>query len=63
MASKPLSVFKEPGRRRHRRWRPGLYGLSVFLFAVLALVGLIAVVLLVLGLLNVHAVTQHFNVH
>ncbi len=62
MASKPLSVFKEPGRRRHRQ-PPTFYGMASFILVVLALVGLVAVVLLVLGLLNVHWVTQHFSVH
>jgi hypothetical protein len=63
MASKPLSVFKEPGRRRHRQWRHGLYGLAPFLVVALALVGLVAVALLILGVLDVHAVTRHFSVH
>lgn len=62
MASKPLSVFKEPGRRRHRQ-PPTFYGMASFILVVLALVGLVAVVFLVLGLLNVHWVTQHFSVH
>ena len=35
---------------------------SVHIIA-LAIVGLVALVLLVLGLLDVHAVTQHFNIH
>jgi hypothetical protein len=34
-----------------------------FILVVLALIGLVAVVLLVLGLLNVHWVTQHFSIH
>jgi hypothetical protein len=63
MASKPLSLFIEPGRRRHRQWRPALYGFALFLVVALALVGLVALVLLVLGLLDVGAVTRHFNVH
>ena len=63
MASKPLSVFKEPGRRRHRQWSHGLYRLALVLVAVLAVVGLVAVALLVLGLLDVNAVTRHFRVH
>jgi hypothetical protein len=63
MASKPFSVFKEPGRRRHRQWRHGLYGFAPFLVVALALVGFVAVVLLVLGLLDVHAVTRHFSIH
>lgn len=63
MTSKPLSVFKEPGRRRHRQWRPALHGFALFLVVALAFVGLLAVVLLVLGLLDVGAVTRHFSVH
>ncbi len=63
MASKPLSVFKEPGRRRHRHWRPALHGFALFLVIALAIVGLVALVLLVLGLLDVSAVTRHFNIH
>jgi hypothetical protein len=30
---------------------------------VFGLIGVIAIVLLVLGLLDVHAVTQHFRIH
>lgn len=62
MASKPLSVFKEPGRRRHRQL-PTFYVMASFTLIVLALVGLVAVGILVLGLLNVHWVTHHFSVH
>ena len=63
MASKPLSVFKEPGRRRHRQWGPAVHGFALFLVTALAIVGLVALVLLVLGLLDVGAVTRHFNFH
>ncbi len=63
MATKPLSVFKEPGRRRHRYWRPALHRLALFLVLALAIVGALALVLLILGLLDVGAVTRHFNVH
>jgi hypothetical protein len=63
MASKPLSVFNEPGRRRHRQWRPALHSFALFLVLALAIVGLLALVLLVLGLLDVGAVTRHFNIH
>jgi hypothetical protein len=63
MASKPLSVFNEPGRRRHRHWRPALHSVALFLVLALAIVGLLALVLLVLGLLDVNAVTRHFNIH
>jgi hypothetical protein len=37
--------------------------MASFTLVVLALIGLAAVVLLVLGLLNVHWVTQHFSIH
>lgn len=57
-----LSVFTEPGRRRHHR-RPTYYGAALFVFVTFALVGLVALVLLVLGLLNVHEVTEHFSIH
>jgi hypothetical protein len=51
MASKPLSVFKSLGGAPPRQWRHGLYGFALFLGVSLALVGLVAVVLLVPGLL------------
>lgn len=58
-----LTVFTEPrGRRRHHH-RPTSYGAAAFMLGVLALVGFVAVVLLVLGLLNVHGVTEHFRIH
>jgi hypothetical protein len=63
MASKPLSLFKEPGRRRHRQWRPALHSFAPFLVLAPAIVGLLALVLLVLGLLDVGPVTRHFSVH
>ena len=63
MASKPLSVFTEPGRRRHQRWTPATHGLGPFIIIALAIVGLVALVLLVLGLLDVDAVTRHFSIH
>jgi hypothetical protein len=63
MASKPLSVFNEPGRRRRRLRRPALHSFVLVLVLALAIVGLLAVVVLVLGLLDVGAVTRHFNVH
>jgi hypothetical protein len=63
MASKRLSVFNEPGRRRHRRWRPALHSVGLFVVLALAIVGLLALLLLVLGLLDVGAVTRHFDIH
>jgi hypothetical protein len=63
MASKPLSVFQEPGRHRHQQRRHGLHRFAPFLVVALALVGLAAITLLVLGLLDVHAITRHFSIH
>lgn len=63
MARKPRSVFIEPGRGRHRSPSSGFYGFVFFIVGTLALIGFIAVVLLILGLLNVHGVTEHFRVH
>ena len=40
-----------------------MHGFALFLVTSLAIVGLVALVLLVLGLLDVGAVTRHFNVH
>jgi hypothetical protein len=63
MATKPLPGYAKPGRlaRRTRRFTP--YRLGLFLLIVCALIGAIAVALLVLGLLNVHAVTDHFRIY
>ena len=36
---------------------------AVFVLCLLALVGLVAIVLLILGLGHVHGVTEHFRVH
>jgi len=63
MAPKPRSVFREPARRRRRSPSPSFYGFLFFVVGTLALIGFIAVVLLVLGLLNVHGVTEHFSIH
>jgi hypothetical protein len=60
---KRLSVFTEPRGRRRHHWRPTAYGAALVALGVLALVGFLAVVLLVLGLLNVHGVTEHFSIH
>jgi len=63
MATKPLPGYATPGRlaRRTRGFTP--YGLGLFLLVVCALIGVIAIALLVLGLLNVRAVTDHFRIH
>ena len=63
MATNPLSVFAKPGRERppERHFAP--YRVARFILVVLAITGVIAIVLLVLGLLSVHVVTNHFRIH
>jgi hypothetical protein len=62
MATKSLPAYATPGRlpRRPRHLAP--YRIARFVLISLALVGMVAIVLLVLGLLNVHAVTNHFRI-
>jgi len=63
MATKPLQGYAKPGRlsRRPRHFAP--YRFAQFILIVLALIGALAIALLVLGLLGVHDVTEHFRVH
>ena len=63
MATKPLPGYAKPGRLARHTPRFTPYRLGLFLLIVCALVGVIAIVLLVLGLFNVHAVTAHFRIH
>ncbi len=63
MATKPLPRYLRPGRLPHRPRQFMLYRIGRFGLAALALVGALAIVLLVLGLLGVHAVTEHFRIH
>jgi hypothetical protein len=63
MATKPLSVFTTPGRLPYRQRHFAAYRIRAFAVVVFALIGVIAIVLLVLGLLNVHVVTEHFRIH
>jgi hypothetical protein len=63
MATKPLPAPAKPGRlpRRPRHFAP--YRIARSILIVFALIGVVAIALLVLGLLHVHAVTSHFRVH
>jgi hypothetical protein len=63
MAAEPPSANAERGRlpRRPRHFAP--YRIARFILVVLALVGVAALALLVLGLLDVHVVTDHFRIH
>ena len=61
--TKPLPAYARPGRlpRRPQHFAP--HQIARFILTVLALIGTVAIALLVLGLLNVHAVTNHFRIH
>jgi hypothetical protein len=61
--TKPLPAYARPGRlpRRSRHFAP--YQIARSILIVLALIGAVAIALLVLGLLNVHAVKNHFRIH
>jgi uncharacterized RDD family membrane protein YckC len=61
--TEPLPAYARPGRlpRRPQRFAP--YRIARFILIVLALIGTVAIALPVLGLLNVHAVTNPFPIH
>jgi hypothetical protein len=61
--TKPLRAYASPARlpRRAQHFVP--YQIARFILIVLALIGAVAIALLVLGLLTVHAVTNHFRIH
>ena len=61
--TKPVPAYAQPGRlpRRPRHFAP--YRIARFILIALALIGTVAIALLVLGLLNVHGVTNHFRIH
>jgi hypothetical protein len=60
MATEPPSKHgRQPRRPRH--FAP--YRFARFVLVVLALIGAAALALLVLGLLNVEVVTDHFHIH
>ena len=63
MATKPLPRYLRPGRLPRRPRQLMLYRVGRFGLAALALVGALAIALLVLGLVGVHAVTGHFRIH
>jgi hypothetical protein len=63
MATKSLPAYATPGRlpRRPRHFAP--YGIARLILIVLALIGTVGIAVLVLRLLNVHAVSNHFGTH
>ena len=63
MATEPPPEPAKRGRRPRRPRHFAPYRLARFILVVLALIGVVAIALLVLGLLNVEVVTDHFSVH
>ena len=61
--TKPLPTYARPGRLPRRPDRFAPYRIARFILIVLALTGTVTIALLILGLLNVHAVTNHFRIH
>jgi hypothetical protein len=62
MATKPLPGYVSRGRLPRRRRQLVVYRVARFALVILAVVGALAIALLVLGLLGLHAVTQHFRI-
>ena len=63
MSTKPLPGYAKPGRLARRPQHFTAYGLPRLILIAFALIGVVAIALLVLGLLHVHAVTDHFRIH
>jgi len=63
MATKSLPAYATPGRLPYRPRHFAPYRIARFIPIALALIGTVAIARLVLGLLNVRAVTHHFRVH
>jgi hypothetical protein len=61
--TKPLQAYARPGRLPRRAQHFVGYQIARFILIVLALIGTVAIALLVLGRLNVHAITNHFRIH
>jgi hypothetical protein len=61
--TKSLPAYARPGRLRRRPQHFAPYQIARLILIVLALIGTVAIALLVLGLLNVHVVTNHFRIH
>jgi hypothetical protein len=63
MATKPLPGYVSRGRLARRRRQFVVYRLARFALVMLAFIGALAIAMLVLGLLGLHAVTEHFSIH
>ena len=63
MATKPLPRYVSRGRLARRPRQFAVYRVARFALVTLAVIGTLAIALLLLGLLGLHAVTQHFSIH
>ena len=63
MGTKPLPRYVRPGRLARRPPESMLVRVARFGLVALALVGALAIALLVLGLAGVYAITDHFRIH
>ena len=63
MTTKPLPGYVSRGRLPRRPRQFVLYRLARFALVMFAVIGALAIALLILGLLGLHAVTEHFNIH
>jgi hypothetical protein len=63
MATKPLPRYVSRGRLARRQRQFAVYRVARFALLTLAVIGALAIALLVLGLLGLDAVTEHFSIH
>jgi hypothetical protein len=63
MATKSLPAYATPGRAATSPARLRALPNRALILIARALIGTVAIALLVLGLLNVHTVTNHFRIH
>jgi hypothetical protein len=63
MASKPLPGYVSRGRLARRPRQFMVYRVARLAVVMLAVLGALAIALLVLGLLGLPAVTDHFSIH
>jgi len=63
MATKPLPGYVSRGRLSSRPRQFVVYRVARLVLMMLAVIGALAIALLVLGLLGLHAVIEHFSIH
>jgi hypothetical protein len=62
MATKPLPGYVSRGRLPRRPRQFVAYRVARFAVVMLAIIGVLAIALLILGLLGLHTVTEHFSI-